>query len=704
MLFQARRAGKVPVQVRSVHVPPDWQLRTPPADLTRRYVADGSWTDDTLGEILATGLAEGGDLACKVRSRVRPYSGTFGDVADLARRVAGGLRVRGVGPGDLVAFQLPNWVEAAATFWATAFLGAVPVPIVHFYGTKEVGFILRQSGARVLVTADRFGHLDYLANLDTIRPDLPDLELVVVVSDDDIPPGLLPFTALADGDPVDVPARVDPSAPALVAYTSGTTADPKGVVHSHRTIGFEIRQLGAMQSGGGAARARRRAGRSRHRHARRAAAPGVPARADPPHRRVGPGHGPRRHARRPRATAATGATFFLTSLLDHPDFTDEHRALMRHVGLGGSSVPAAVTERADAMGISIVRMYGSTEHPSITGSRHEEAREKRLYTDGRPLPGVEIRAPRRRRQAGRSRASRARSTAAAPTASRATPTPRSPKECFDADGWYATGDVGVLDDDGYLTIVDRKKDIIIRGGENVRALEVEELLLRMPGVAEVAVVAAPDERLGEHGCAFVRPLLGERGRRRSTPSAPISTRPASPARSGPRSCGRSRSSRARRPARSRSSCSATSCAGRRTGSPNPSFSAAKSSLCDRFPAENESSAAAGDALDEQGALHLAGRGRARQLVHDLQAPRLLERREHAVAVCARRSSRSTASPDPGCATTTAHTISPHFGSGMPTTATSRMLGCVASAASTSPGATVSPPVRMTSRARPTIDR
>jgi acyl-CoA synthetase len=82
------------------------------------------------------------------------------------------------------------------------------------------------------------------------------------------------------------------------------------------------------------------------------------------------------------------------------------------------------------------------------------------------------------------------------------------RECFDPDGWYATGDVGVRDDDGYLSIVDRKKDIIIRGGENVSALEVEELVLRLPGVAEVAVVAAPDPRLGEHACAFVRPLPG----------------------------------------------------------------------------------------------------------------------------------------------------------------------------------------------------
>src|SRR6266508_3741636 len=157
---------------------PDWQLRTPPGDLTRRYVADGSWNDDTLGEILATGLAAGGDLACKVRSRVRPYSGTLGDVAELARRVAGGLRARGVGPGDAVAFQLPNWMEAAATFWASAFLGAVVVPIVHFYGRKELGHILSTAKPRVFITAERFGRMEH-------QPDLcADVPIVALVGQD----------------------------------------------------------------------------------------------------------------------------------------------------------------------------------------------------------------------------------------------------------------------------------------------------------------------------------------------------------------------------------------------------------------------------------------------------------------------------------------------------------------------------------------
>ena len=488
-------------------MPPDWQLRQPPEELTRRYVAAGSWNDETLGEILATGLTDGAHLACKVRSRLHPYAGTIGEVADLARRVAGGLRDRGVEAGDLVAFQLPNWVEAAATFWATAFLGAVPVPIVHFYGLKEVGFILRQSGARVLVTADRFGHLDYLANLDTMRPDLPELELVAVVTDESVPTGLVPFTTLADGDAVHEPAPVDPSAPALVAYTSGTTADPKGVVHAHRTIGFEIRQLGAMQppQGGPPMLVGAPVGHG----IGMLAALLIPVyRRDPVHLiDVWDPATVLAAMLEDNVYSGAGATFFLTSLLDHPNFTDEHRALMRHVGLGGSSVPAAVTDRADAMGISIVRMYGSTEHPSITGSRHHEPRDKRLYTDGRPLPGVEIKLlDDDGKEVGAGQPGEIHSRG--PDCFPGYTDPMLTRECFDADGWYATGDVGVRDDDGYLSIVDRKKDIIIRGGENVSALEVEELVLRLPGVAEVAVVAAPDPRLGEHACAFVRPVPG----------------------------------------------------------------------------------------------------------------------------------------------------------------------------------------------------
>src|SRR4051794_35153756 len=148
------------------------------------------------------------------------------------------MRARGVRPGDAIAFQLPNWLEAAATFYAVAYLGAVVVPIVHFYGPKEVAYILSRTRVKALVTADRFGAQDFLANLDTMRTDLPDLEWVAVVGDD-VGPDTFPFAELVGDESLDAVTMVDPGSPALVAYTSGTTSDPKGVVHAHRTIGAE---------------------------------------------------------------------------------------------------------------------------------------------------------------------------------------------------------------------------------------------------------------------------------------------------------------------------------------------------------------------------------------------------------------------------------------------------------------------------------
>jgi acyl-CoA synthetase len=481
-------------------------LRTVPTDLAARYRAEGFWSDATLGQVLSDGLAKHGSLAFVARSEIHPWSGTLAEVLDLARRVAGTLGAWGVGPGDVVAFQLPNWVEAAATFYATTMLGAVVAPIVHFYGAREVGHILRQSEARVLVTCDHFGHVDHLGTLEELRPNLPALEHVAVVSSGDrlAPDWAVPFRTLSEGEPLSEPVVVDPAAPALVAYTSGTTSTPKGVVHSHRTIGAEIRQLGGVQPGES-----------------RPTLYGAPvghgigmlgALLLPVYRGV-PIHmidvwDPTRVLAAMASeglTSGTGATFFLTSLLDHPDFGPEHLALMSHIGLGGSAVPRAVGERATRLGISIVRLYGSTEHPSITGCEHEEPLEKRLSTDGRLLPGCEMRIvddDDRDLPPGEAGEIWSRG----PDCFMGYTDPDLTAEVFDADGWYRTEDVGVADPDGYLAITDRRKDIIIRGGENVSAAEIEELLLHLPGVAEVAVVAAPDARLGEHACAVLRML------------------------------------------------------------------------------------------------------------------------------------------------------------------------------------------------------
>src|SRR5260370_29208546 len=210
-----------PERARACGVSNGWVLREVAPELTRRYVAEGWWRDERLGDVLAAGLERHRRLTFRARSDVRPWTGTLGDVAALARSVAGGLHARGIGAGDVVAFQLPNWVEAAATFYAATFLGAVVAPIVHFYGPREVGYLLRESCARALITTSSFGHLDYLGMLEDLRPALPALETVALVGVDaaDAPAGVLSFDALAASTPLDAPVSADPTSPALVAYT-----------------------------------------------------------------------------------------------------------------------------------------------------------------------------------------------------------------------------------------------------------------------------------------------------------------------------------------------------------------------------------------------------------------------------------------------------------------------------------------------------
>jgi acyl-CoA synthetase (AMP-forming)/AMP-acid ligase II len=490
----------------TAHASSRFELSPMPADLAERYLAEGWWDDRTLGQLLHDALSEDPGRRFRIWSPTNPYVGTAGEVYEQALRVAGGLRDAGLGPGDLVAFQLPNWVEAAITFYACTIVGVTLVPIVHFYGPKEVGFILRQSGARALVTVSSYGKRDFLAELATIRDGLNDLEMVFVIGDTGGAPDLLAFDALRDAEPMDGPVALDPETPAVIGYTSGTTADPKGVVHTHRTLGCEVRQLSGHQA------SRDRAGLVGAPVGHAIGMLGgllCPLVGGKPIYMIDGWDPPTVLAAmvEENISAGSGSTYFFTSLLDCPGYGPEHAELMHFTGLGGSPIPDAVADRADELGILLTRAYGSTEHPSITGSDHEAPREKRLHTDGQPMDGVEIRTvDEDGNDVGVGEPGEIISRG--PDRFAGYTDPALTAEFVEDGGWFHTGDVGIIDTDGYLTITDRLKDIIIRGGENVSAAEVEQLLAHMKGVAEVAVVAAPDERFGEHGCAFFRMQQG----------------------------------------------------------------------------------------------------------------------------------------------------------------------------------------------------
>jgi acyl-CoA synthetase len=475
-----------------------WGLRSVPEELARRYVAEGWWTDATLGSMVADGLQSMAGAPFTVRSKVRPWRGTFADVDKAARSLAASLAARGVGAGDVVVLQLPNWVEAGVAFWAATYLGAVVIPVVHFYGEKEVAYILGVTEPDVVVTADRFGRADHLALYSELLGGRPETLWLVVGSTPagELPPGATTFDSMLDQAPIEGPLAVDPDAPALVGFTSGTTRDPKGVVHSHRTIGFESRQLSGLTPTDGPPSI---TGAPVGHFIGMLNAFLMPLMGDRPVNMIDewdPGE-VLRMMKEEGLSVSGGATYFLTSLLDHPDFGPEHLALMPFAGLGGSPVPVAVTQRATDLGIKVFRSYGSTEHPSITGGRLEDPVAKRIATDGQPMEGVEI-----------VLAPDGEIWSRGPDCCVGYTDPALTAAAFDESGWYHTGDAGVLDEDGYLTITDRLSDVIIRGGENISAQEIEELLAGMGSVAEVCVVAEPDERLGERAAAVVRVRAG----------------------------------------------------------------------------------------------------------------------------------------------------------------------------------------------------
>ncbi len=422
---------------------------------------------------------------------------TYAALDDLAARAAGALHARGIGPGDAVCSQLPNVVESTVLLLATARLGAIHVPIVPIYGPREVRFIVEQTAAPLLVTVESFRGIDHAALAQQLERDCASLRHVLVTD------GVMLDSPLFEGMPV-ATAACTADDPAVVLYTSGTTGVAKGVVHSANTLLAECAAVQAFH-------------RLTNDEVFVMPSPVahmsgllygilVPAYVggcavlmptwDPSEflRLVQEHHG----------TFCGGATPFLQAIADHPRLADYDISSLRLFPCGGADVPPDLIRRAiDRLGIRSGRGYGSTEFPSITSSAGlDEPIDRRAETDGRPIgpnrillrdldgqpvaPGTE-----------------GEIWAQGPELFLGYWDGTLDADAFDGDGWFRTGDLGVVDADGYLTITGRLKDLIIRGGEKLSSREIEELVLGHPRVAAVAVIGMPDPELGERPCAFI---------------------------------------------------------------------------------------------------------------------------------------------------------------------------------------------------------
>jgi acyl-CoA synthetase (AMP-forming)/AMP-acid ligase II len=429
-------------------------------------------------------------------SEARPCTLTLADVVADGRCVAAGLRLQGVQPGDIVGVMLPSGREWLLMAVACAFAGAVMLPIVTIFGPSELGFILRQSRAKMLVTPDAWRGRDFGEIVAGSGP-LPGLVHVVVgsgVSEWQIPFGTLEGV----GDGLPTPGSAD-DALAMLIYTSGTTSAPKGVRHSHATLLAELDSQAMLRGADEVLMSPWPPGHIAGALALlRFLVHGVPVIAMEQWE-------PTLAARlveQYRVTNSSGTPLHLGGIIEAAAAEGRDLSSLETYVVGAAPVPPALVERAIEAGISVVHCYGSTEHPTVTLGVPGDSLEKRLGTEGRVIRGSEIRIV---DEGGRDvpQGTDGEIATRGPERFLGYLDPALDAAAFLPGGWYLTGDIGRLNEDGYLLVTDRKKDIVIRGGENISSREVEEVLLHHPAVVEAAVVGAPHERLGEIVMAWV---------------------------------------------------------------------------------------------------------------------------------------------------------------------------------------------------------
>lgn len=466
-------------------------------DDEQRYRRLGAWTGELVDAPLRSAAQRRPERTAVVDGDRRWSFATLDAAVD---RFAAGLSRLGVGAGDVVSFQLPNGIEALVVHHAAQRCGAVSNPIVPIYREREVGFILRQARSRVLVVPDTFRRFDHRAMAEDLRASTPDLEHVVVVGEPG--PSSIGFDAVGVDGPPPAVERTS-SDVALLLYTSGTESDPKGVLHSHDTLTYECRSVIELYG---------------------LDDQDVVFMASPVTHITGLLYGMQlpmmlgapvvlqdvwevsrglRLIEAERCTFTVGATPFLHGIVHAPELADHDLSSLRTFVCGGAGVPPSLIRDAhERTGMVATRVYGSTECPIVTGSAPGAPLEQHAETDGLTLAPSELRLV-------------DADGATVPVGEPGELEVRGPDLClgyldrtlnakaFTADGWFRTGDIAALDEHGRMRIVGRAKDIIVRGGENLSAGEIEDLLIEHPSIDEVAVVGAPDPVLGERACAFV---------------------------------------------------------------------------------------------------------------------------------------------------------------------------------------------------------
>jgi cyclohexanecarboxylate-CoA ligase len=471
--------------------------------------AAGFWRDQTINYFLAQALKN-----CPSHTAVVAYRA---DVAEPVRlsyhaldqqvdRIARGLVALGVGHSDVVSWQLPNWWEFIALSLACARIGAVANPIMPIFRQRELKFMLDFGESKVLIVPKAYKGFDYEAMANGMRSELPFLQHLVVVNGE----GSNSFEQLLlrDDTPALIGDGLSPDDVSLLMYTSGTTGEPKGVMHTSNTL---FSNLHGFIEAYGLTRKDVILGASPMAHltgfAYLALLPLI-LNATTVLQDIWEPRQALEMIRAEGITYSMASSPFVADLCNAAEAGGPVSPQFANFCCAGAPIPPVLIERArKVLGLAVSSAWGMTECGAVTVTEPGRTDEKSGCTDGRPLPGIELKVVGVDGQslpAGQTGALLVRGCSMFGGYLK-----RPHLNATDAEGWFETGDMAFLDAEGYVRINGRSKDLIIRGGENIPVMEVENLLYKHPAVATVAIVGYPDARLGEKACAFVAVKPGQ---------------------------------------------------------------------------------------------------------------------------------------------------------------------------------------------------
>jgi len=479
-------------------------------------IARGHWHDRTINGELDACIAACPDklalTAVRVETgEVRRF--TYRELGTMADRIAVGLSRLGVGRNDVVAMQLPNWWQFSLLYLACSRIDAVLNPLMHIFRERELSFMLKHSEAKVLVVPKVFRAFDHEAMARSLQPGLPSLQRIIVV-DGEGPDGfdILLTTPEWEREPdanaILTSHRPGPDDITQLIYTSGTTGEPKGVMHSANTLVANILPYAGRLNLG---------------------QDDVILMASPMAHQTGFMYGllmpimlqasvvlqdtwePNKAIdliRTESVSFTMASTPFLTDLTKTAQDTGSAVPSLRIFLCAGAPIPGPMVEQASqVLGTKIVSAWGMTENGAVTLSKLDDDDQIASTTDGCPLPGVELQVI---DSAGKPLPPGEVGRLLVRSCSNFGGYLKRPQwNGTDADGWFDTGDLASMDTNGYIRISGRSKDVIIRGGENIPVFEIETLLYKHPSIAQVAIVAYADQRLGERACAVVVPKPGQ---------------------------------------------------------------------------------------------------------------------------------------------------------------------------------------------------